>query len=225
MKQLLGHALKQIQLRLQQAFKLRGQNDSTKHVYQRLFILIIMISGCSSEPPTDISADQILWQTYDSQAAFRLRIPEKRKEWSNEFHSNEFGTIRIHHVQANSHGLEFRVNFNEFNQRLTEDQVRQELQNVAIPSDGTLIHEQTTVSQPDCVGVEVVLQRGPNYTVGRYYIHKSKRLYSLLVTAPWDVRHQSDITSHFFDSFEVGEKPQVVGAAAVDSESTTNNQI
>tara|TARA_B100001939_G_scaffold339039_1_gene345327 strand:+ start:270 stop:827 length:558 start_codon:yes stop_codon:yes gene_type:complete len=185
----------------------------------------LLVCGCSNRPPEDLSADSISWQEYDNAAEFRLELPDETREWSNEFHWDGFGRIEVHHVMAKSHGLEFQLNFNDFNQPLADEAAQTELERIAIPTDGTLIHDRKTVSRPGCIGIEVVIQRGPNFTAARYYMHESRRLYSLTVTAPWDVRDHTEIVSRFFDSFEVGEKSQVVGAAAVDSESTTNNQI
>ena len=182
----------------------------------RLLLVVILATftiGCGTEftdpePPQNAapSADAN-WQAYNAKdKTFVVEFPGTPEPWETEFDSPDYGHTDVYHVSTEFDGAMYGVNFNDYPRLLTDAEATSELKNAyTMPDTGAEVLATTEIKMANIQAIEVVSKTGPVYMVGRFFISKGRRLYSLQVGSTRDLQQDRELVDRFFESFQLVE--------------------
>ena len=100
--------------------------------------------------------------------------------------------------------MTYGVSYNDYPRMLSETEEKTELDNTkTVPG----LIESSKVKIGNTTAVQVVSNNWGLYQVGLYFIHDSRRLYSIQIGGPQDPREDKATVDLFFDSFTLDETP------------------
>jgi len=120
-------------------------------------------------------------------------------------------------VSTEFNGAMYGVNFNDYPRALTDAEATSELKNAyTLPDTGAQVLATTEIEMAKTQAIEVVSKSGPVYIVGRFFISDGRRLYSLQVGSPRDLRKDRKLVDRFFQSFQIVESADADSVTKVD---------
>ena len=166
-------------------------------------LIVIAMPGCgggSATPPP-----QSAWQTFKaSDASFQIDFPGTPETWVTHFESPEYGSTTVQHVSATFSTMTYGVSYNDYPRVLSEKEAKTELDNTnTVPG----LIESSEVKIGNTTAVQIVSKSWGVYQVALYFIHNSRRLYSIQIGGPQDPREDKATMDLFFDSFTLDETP------------------
>lgn len=119
-----------------------------------------------------------------------------------DFESPDYGTTTVQHVSATFSTMTYGVNYNDYPRKLSAKEAKAELDNTnTVPG----LIESSEVKIGNTTAIQVVSNSWGVYQVALYFIHDSRRLYSLQIGGSQDPREDKATMDLFFDSFTLDE--------------------
>jgi hypothetical protein len=187
-------------------------------------LLLAFVAGCNTESadtgsPKNVASGPVAnWQAYNStDKTFVVEFPSTPEPWETEFDSPDYGHTDVYHVSTEFDGAMYGVNFNDYPRVLTDAEATSELKNAyTLPDTGGEVLATTEIEMANIQAIEVVSKTGPVYMVGRFFISNGRRLYSLQVGSPRDLREDRKLVDRFFQSFQLVELADASSVSEAD---------